>query len=390
MKSRPVDTGWVSELIIGLRLDPRELRIICPFIKARALDQILVLPPASIRVITRFNLADFAEGVSDIAALQKLLDARATVRGIRNLHAKLYLFGSSRAIITSANLTKAGLWHNHEFGFITDDKESVEACRAYFDDLWYRAGDDLQRDQLEDWDGQVTRHLATGARPGISTPLGDFGAHTGIQDPPGPHTPPVIDDAPQAFVKFLGLSGNRVSSSHETLEEIKDAGYHWSLCYPKNRRPRSIEEGAVMFIARLTDEPDIRVFGRAIGLKHEPGRDDATQADIKLRSWIERWPHYIRVHHAQFVLGTMAEGVSLYELMDALQSDSFESTQRNAARGEGNINPRRAYIRSPYVRLSTSGFAWLNERLEAAFKTHGMIPGSVLDKLDWPDLSSKP
>ena len=390
MTSRPVDMGWASELINGLRIDPRELKIICPFIKARALDQILVFPPASIRVITRFNLADFTEGTSDIAALQKLLDAGATVRGIRNLHAKLYLFGSSRAIITSANLTNAGLWRNHEFGFLTDDRKSVEACRAYFDDLWHRAGDDLQRDQLEDWSRQVTRYLATGAQPGISAPVGDFGAHAGIQDPPGAHTPPVIAEAPQAFVKFLGQSANRVSPSFQTLGEIEAGGCHWCLCYPNNRRPRSVEEGAVMFIARLTDEPDIRVFGRAIGMKHEPGRDDATPVDTQLRSWIGRWPHYIRVHHAQFVRGTMANGVSLYEMMDALQPDSFETTRRNTARGDGNINPRRAYMRSPHVRLSTNAFVWLNERLHAAFKTHGVIPPSILDKLDWPDHSNTP
>ena len=41
-----------------------------------------------------------------------------------------------------------------------------------------------------------------------------------------------------------------------------------------------------MFIARLTDEPDIRIFGRAIGMEHEPGRDDATSSDIARRDWV--------------------------------------------------------------------------------------------------------
>ena len=47
-----------------------------------------------------------------------LLDAGARVRGIRKLHAKLYLFGASRAVITSANLTKSALDSNHEFGLV--------------------------------------------------------------------------------------------------------------------------------------------------------------------------------------------------------------------------------------------------------------------------------
>ena len=93
---RLVDSGWAAELIDGVREGPDELRIECPFIKERALDRLLELGPKNIRVITRFNLADFADGVSDIAALRKLLRASAAVRGIRNLHAKLYLFGDRR------------------------------------------------------------------------------------------------------------------------------------------------------------------------------------------------------------------------------------------------------------------------------------------------------
>ena len=76
----------------------------------------------------------------------------------------------------------------------------------------------------------------------------------------------------------------------------------------------------MIFISRLTrDRDDIRVFGLAIGMRHVPGRDDATPADIKRRSWRKTSPHYIRVHHAQFVAGTMENGVSLYKLMDSLR-----------------------------------------------------------------------
>ena len=45
--------------------------------------------------------------------------------------------------------------------------------------------------------------------------------------------------------------------------------------------------------------------GRAVGMKHQPGRDDATFADIECRPWKEKWPRYIRVHHAEFVAGTI-------------------------------------------------------------------------------------
>lgn len=77
--------------------------------------RLLALRPNEIQVITRFNLNDFAEGVSDIAALQRVLGVGGRVRGVKNLHSKLYLSGNTRAIVTSANLTAAALDRNAEF-----------------------------------------------------------------------------------------------------------------------------------------------------------------------------------------------------------------------------------------------------------------------------------
>ena len=82
----------------------------------------------SVRVITRFNLADCASGVSDVSALRILLDAGAKIRGVKNLHAKLYIFGATRAIVTSANLTNAALVSNHELGMVCDDALIVQRC----------------------------------------------------------------------------------------------------------------------------------------------------------------------------------------------------------------------------------------------------------------------
>ena len=62
----------------------------------------------------------------------QVIQARGKARGIRNLHAKLYLFGSSRAIVTSANLTVSGLRQNSEFGVITDDPAAVAELSRLF------------------------------------------------------------------------------------------------------------------------------------------------------------------------------------------------------------------------------------------------------------------
>ena len=388
MTIRLVDGEWGKELTKALRADASELRIICPFMKVGVLESLLRHKPGNVRVITRFNLADFAEGVSDVAVLRKLLDANASVRGVRNLHAKLYLFGESRAIITSANLTEAALSRNYEFGMVTEDEAVTAKCRAYFDNLWQRAGNDLRRDQVDAWDETVTAHRIRGGRPNKTAGLDDFGADAGVDDPPPAQVPMVVADAPQAFVKFLGKADNRVPLSFCTIEEIEEAGCHWAVCYPTAKRPMSVRNDAVIFMGRLTQDPDdIRVFGRAIGMKYEPGRDNATAADIARRPWKENWSRYIRVHNAEFVAGTMENGVSLNELTDTLSAKSFASTQRNAARGEGNTDPRRAYSQQAAVKLSAEGLSWLGGRLQEAFETYGKVPQDRLDKLCWPDPS---
>ena len=385
MTIRLVDGGWGRELTEALRIDASRLRIICPFIKEGALRTLLRHHPRSIQVITRFNLADFAEGVSDVAALQRLLDADAAVRGVRNLHAKLYLFGESRAIITSCNLTEAALRRNQEFGMVTEDTAIIAKCLSYFDSLWQRAGNDLQREQVDAWDKTVMDRLERGGRPTETGGLGDFGVDAGVAKPPPARVPTVVADAPQAFVKLLGEARNRLELSVSTITEIESGGCHWAVCYPATKRPTGVRNGAVVFMGRLTKDPnDIRVFGRAIAMAHRPARDDATPADIERRPWKNKWSRYIRVHHAEFVDGPLENGVSLNELMDELKSDSFAPTQRNAVSGKGNTIPRHAYLRQAAVELSPEGLSWLAERLQTAFEVHGKVPQDSLDKLDWP------
>lgn len=386
MAFRIVDTGWGDELGRALRADTTALRIICPFIKADALKRLLDGHRlGGIQAITRFNLADFAEGVSDIAALRVLVNAGARVRGVQNLHEKLYLFGSRCAIVTSANLTEAALNRNHELGFVSEDASIVARCRTYFDDLWARGSADLTANRIDAWDEVVTRYLASGTRPDRPSGLDDYGANAGMPAAP-PMPPPLLADARQAFVKFLGQGSNRVPLSFPTIDEIELAGCHWAVAYPASRRPTGVQDGAVIYISRLTSDPnDIRVFGCAIGLRHVRGRDDATPEDIARRPWKETWPRYVRVHHAEFVAGSMVNGVSLNALMDALGADSFTSTQRNVARRQGNTDPRRAYRQQAAVELTGQGLAWLNDQLEAAFASHGKVPVYDLAKLDWPE-----
>jgi hypothetical protein len=200
-----------------------------------------------------------------------------------------------------------------------------------------------------------------------------------------------VADAEQGFVKFSGTSADRSDRSVSVVNQVRASGHHWAVSYPRGKRPRQVRDGAIMFIGRLVAEPnDTMIYGRAVGMQHVPGRDDATPEEIAERPWKTNWPHYVRVHHSEFLAGNIGDGVPLSELMDALGADAFAPTQRNARRGTGNLDPRKAYRRQAAVELSREGMAWLNERLEQAFARHGKIPAAELESLGAPGRPFEP
>ena len=107
MTIRLVDEGWRRELAEAVRADASELRIICPFIKVGALESLLSGQPGNVQVITRFNLADFAEGVSDIAVLRKLLDINARRQAATGVQLEVRRYDSC------AQAWHRGLWPSH-------------------------------------------------------------------------------------------------------------------------------------------------------------------------------------------------------------------------------------------------------------------------------------
>ncbi|ESX63852.1 phospholipase D family protein [Mesorhizobium sp. M0130] len=368
---RLIDKGWAEEIDSEMRLRPAALRIICPFIKLSTTKLFLKLgAPKTIEVITRFDLNVFNAGVSDLKALEILLGAGARVRGITGLHSKMYLFGSSSAIVTSANLTEAAMFRNKEFGFCASEPGIVSHCMDYFVALWSRTKNDLAPDQIADW----TKKLA-GVRmiPMIPTSaLPDYGESVELESP-------FVSDrstgAPlQSFVKFFGRADNRAELGMEIGQEVARSGSHWACTYPTGKRPRQVQDGAVMFMARMMlDRSDYRIYGRAIGRKHTPGVDDATRGDIAARTWKTEWSHYVRVHTPVFIDGPLLAGVSMADMMEELGSAAFAPTFRNQSAGNGNTNPRRAIMRKPAIELTPQAYSWISSRLDDAFLKHGTL-----------------
>src|SRR4051794_4261006 len=188
------------------------------------------------------------------------------------------------------------------------------------------------------------------------------------------------------FVKFFGQGSNRSPRDRPVLDAVGTSGSHRICTYPRGRRPRAVRDGDVMFMGHLVSGPnDIKIYGRAVAMAFEEGRDDANTEDIALRPWLERWPHFIRVHGMEFVDGTLEDGVSLAELMDELGAYAFGPTAENADRGVGNVEPRQSIRQAAAIRLSEAGMSWLNEELELAFRRGGKVRAEEADGLDWPE-----
>ncbi len=386
-----IDSGWDKVFAKAVATECKDLRVSCPFIKLQTAKRLLTSKcPDLIHVITRFHLGEMNDGVSDTGALRLLLQNGAKIRGIRHLHSKLYLFGKERAIVTSANLTEAALLRNHEFGFVCTEGGINQRCREYFDSLWKRGGPDLDLPRIEEWERRIAKARLLGARPHHNSGLSDEGADAGLIDNDIVVTHSISGEV-QTLVKFLGGSNNRADRSITVVEELRRSGSHWACCYPLSKRPVNVDDGAVIFMGRFVSKPDdVLIYGRAIGMKHDQDRDQASPNEIATRAWKKDYPHYIRVHHGEFLAGFLKDGISLNQLMNDLGSDGFASTYENKKKGEGNVIPRMAIRQQPSVRLSQRGFEMINARLESAFGTYGKLLISTMEKLDWPEIIKAP
>ncbi len=98
-----------------------------PYVNAAIIELTdMVSKEVSRTLVTRTDLRDFAVGSSNLDTLCALAKEGVTVRSLSGLHAKLYVFDDSSALVTSANATVSGMWRNLECGLGTEDKRVVK------------------------------------------------------------------------------------------------------------------------------------------------------------------------------------------------------------------------------------------------------------------------
>jgi hypothetical protein len=188
----------------------------------------------------------------------------------------------------------------------------------------------------------------------------------------------------RAWVKFAGRAREREPLATSILDEIDRSGAYKFCTYPEGSgHPHRVWDGDTIFLSRMTHSPDdMRIIGRGIAIAHDDEQDVASEADLAEREWLSEHPFLVRGHHCEFIQGQLGDGVSLNDLVEALASDGFQSTQRRSSAGEQNISVPRTWARKADVRLSDVGFRWLTERFEDALAARGAIPELEIDALD--------
>jgi hypothetical protein len=173
-----VRSPWQRVLLEAASRTREKLRIASPYIKSDAARSVLDVVPARlpISVLTDFHLRSFEAGASDLGAFDLLFQRGAAVRHRQRLHAKLYVFDTEQAIVTSGNLTPSGLSRNLEYGVALRDPDLVERIATEFDSLFLARGKSSPvtseimtdaraiLDQIPRRDQGTDRHLAAASR----------------------------------------------------------------------------------------------------------------------------------------------------------------------------------------------------------------------------------
>ena len=115
--------GWLRE---SLKTCRSRLLVASPYVN-EGFTQVLreISPSVKTTLVTKTDLRDFAMGSSNLETLCTLAIQGVRVLSLTGLHAKVYVFDRSRALITSANATWSGLLRNRELGVAVSEPSAV-------------------------------------------------------------------------------------------------------------------------------------------------------------------------------------------------------------------------------------------------------------------------
>jgi hypothetical protein len=132
-----ISNPWRKAFLSLVKDSKESIRISSPFVKQDVFQELMVAKQASARLelVTAFKIGNVRSGSLDLSALEAVLDSHGKVRNHNKLHAKIYLFDSRKAVVTSGNLTTGGLVRNFEYGVFIDEPDLIQKVKSDFDTL---------------------------------------------------------------------------------------------------------------------------------------------------------------------------------------------------------------------------------------------------------------
>jgi hypothetical protein len=145
-----IQNPWENKLLELVSNVEDELFISCPFIKEDIIKNILAhLKEKKLKILLKTNIFDISKNFCDLECLYLLNSHNTEVRTIKNLHAKLFIFDNEKAIVTSSNLTKAGLNFNVEFGFLVEDKDLISRKLLPIINSYWNSAKKVNKNEIE-------------------------------------------------------------------------------------------------------------------------------------------------------------------------------------------------------------------------------------------------
>lgn len=366
-----------------------ELNIISPFIGTQTAaylsDWLIKNSTVKCNVITRFYREDFVERVSSIYGLERLLEAKASIYALVDLHSKLYLFDTNSTIIGSANFTKGGFMSNHEICVLMDDEpEIAEKANEYFYDLLEQIqafGDEGVVTQA--WIDEEKKHvpqMAANQRKKDVTYSNIFKKGVTLKKIVQPdlfesilENSDASEDVTGIWLKFEGTGEERIPSDYDYkyMKGVRKRDLNTTY-FP--RQPGGIQKDDTMFLTIVSyDEqgrPTPMIVGYAMtdGFKRNNVADDA---DIKDSPWKHRFPYYVEFTGGKAINAPIKNGVRLVDLYNSVGKATFPSLRKRKNVSQGTL--QSMHFRRSHIRITQEAYDFLIDELNKRYNKYGTI-----------------
>jgi len=376
----------------------RDLLIVVPYIGsstaaalAKHLEQSEEL---TCTIITRFYRDDFISGASNIYGLEQLLHAGAKLYALKNLHTKLYIFDNESVITGSFNFTFNGFYKNHEFGVLMEEEPSfTKECTDYFNGVLTRINDKgnylITQSKIDNEKDVVIKSKRIGKKKDPTLKEYNINDQWGAEikgvsrkdnetEFYGQSNNDFIEESLNGaanlskretgiWIKFEGSASQRIENNVDYMNRKEGLYEHKNRTFFKHR-PLSIKEGQTVFIAVLSTDnegnktPIIVGYAKAGKFieSNKVGPEDRFYRDTN-----GEYTYYIDLNKAKYLTGPIINGISIYQLCEALGSDLYPTYKDD---------PKKilsTHHRHSHLQITEKARDYLHKELNSLFDKHG-------------------